>query len=293
MSPMTSTFPVPDPFELARRAAAVLAERTGRARHDLFVVLGSGWAHVAELLPAGTDVPMTELPGFPAPSAAGHGGAFRSLEVDGLRVLLALGRVHLYEGHDPQAVAHGVRTAWAAGCATAILTNAAGILNVDWPLGRPIVISDHINLTGTSPLTGPNPTPPLPGRFADMSAAYTPALRALAHQVEPSLPEGVYVGFRGPQFETPAEVRMAGLLGGSLVGMSTVLEAIAASHLHMQVLGLSLATNLAAGLSPVPLDGDHVLAVARDNAPWVADLLARIIRAIAGERVAQSQQAQQ
>jgi purine-nucleoside phosphorylase len=278
---MTSTFPVPDPFEVARRAAAVLAERTGCSQHDLFVVLGSGWAHVAELLPSCIDVPMTHLPGFPEPSAAGHGGTFRSVEVGGIRVLLALGRVHLYEGHDPQAVAHGVRTAWAAGCRTVILTNAAGILNTAWPLGRPIVITDHINLTGTSPLTGPNPVPPLPGRFADMSAAYTPSLRALAHRVEPSLPDGVYVGFRGPQFETPAEVRMAGLLGGSLVGMSTVLEAIAASHLHMEVLGLSLATNLAAGLSPVPLDGDHVLAVARENAPWVGDLLQRIIEAIA------------
>ena len=290
---MSSTFPVPDPFELARRAAAVLAEQTGRAQHDLFVVLGSGWAQVAELLPGGIDVAMAQLPGFPEPSAAGHGGVFRSLDVGGLRVLLALGRVHLYEGHDPQAVAHGVRMAWAAGCGTVILTNAAGILNPDWPLGRPIVISDHINLTGVSPLTGPNPAPPLPGRFADMSAAYTPELRALVHRVEPSLPEAVYVGFRGPQFETPAEVRMAGLLGGSLVGMSTVLEAIAASHLHMRILGLSLATNLAAGLSAVPLDGDHVLAVARENAPWVADLLARIIHELATEHNQQAQQAPQ
>jgi purine-nucleoside phosphorylase len=279
---MTSPTP-PDPFELARRAAGVLAERTGRAQHNLFVVLGSGWAHVADLLPMGVDVAMTDVPGFPAPSALGHGGNFRSLEVDGLRVLLALGRAHLYEGHDAFTVAHGVRTAWATGCHTAILTNAAGILNPAWPLGRPIVISDHLNFTGVSPLTGPNPAPPLPGRFADMSAAYTPSLRELAHRVEPSLPEGVYVGFRGPQFETPAEVRMAGLLGGSLVGMSTVIETIAASHLHMRVLGLSLATNLAAGLSPVPLDGDHVVAVARENAPWVGDLLRRIISAIAAE----------
>ena len=283
---MSSVSPDPvagpgDPFIVAGDAAQELARHTGRPNHDLFVVLGSGWAHVAELLPQGIDVPMTQLPGFPEPSAAGHGGTFRSVEVGGIRVLLALGRVHLYEGHDPQAVVHGVRTAWAVGCRTAILTNAAGILNPAWPLGRPVVISDHINLTGTSPLTGPNPLPPLPGRFADMSAAYTPSLRELAHRVEPSLPDGIYVGFRGPQFETPAEVRMAGLLGGSLVGMSTVLEAIAASHLHMEVLGLSLATNLAAGLSPVPLDGDHVLAVARDNAPWVGDLLRRIIEAIA------------
>lgn len=273
----------PDPFALARQAGEQLAERTGTEQHDLFVVLGSGWAHVAHLLPAGTDVAMVDLPGFPAPSAAGHGGSFRSLEIDGLRVLLALGRVHLYEGHDPNVVAHGVRTAWAAGCSTVILTNAAGILHREWPLGRPIVISDHLNLTGTSPLTGLNPQAPLQGRFADMSAPYTPALRALAHTVEPSMPEAVYAGFRGPQFETPAEVRMAGILGAGLVGMSTVTEAIAASHLRMRILGLSLATNLAAGISPEPLDGEHVLGVARANAEWVGDLLYRIIRAIAAQ----------
>ena len=275
--------PDADPFEVAERAAETLAQRTGAPHHDLFVVLGSGWAHVASLLPEGTDVPMVDLPGFPAPSAAGHGGSFRSLEVDGMRVLLALGRVHLYEGHNPNVVAHGVRTAWASGCRTVILTNAAGILQREWPLGRPIIITDHLNLTGTSPLTGLNPVPPLQGRFADMSAAYTPSLRALARRIEPSLPEAVYAGFRGPQFETPAEVRMAGILGASLVGMSTVTEAIAASHLRMRILGLSLATNLAAGISPEPLDGDHVLAVARANADWVGDLLNRIIRAIAAE----------
>lgn len=275
--------PDADPFEVAERAAETLARRTGAPHHDLFVVLGSGWAHVAHLLPGGTDVAMVDLPGFPAPSAAGHGGMFRSLEVDGLRVLLALGRVHLYEGHHPNVVAHGVRTAWAAGCSTVILTNAAGILQREWPLGRPIIITDHLNLTGTSPLTGLNPAPPLQGRFADMSAAYTPSLRALARRIEPSMPEAVYAGFRGPQFETPAEVRMAGILGASLVGMSTVTEAIAASHLRMRILGLSLATNLAAGISPEPLDGEHVLAVARANADWVGDLLHRIIRAIAAE----------
>lgn len=284
-NPATNTDPgTPDPFDIARTAAGVLAGRTGRTTHDLFVVLGSGWAHVAELLPSGIDVPMTDLPGFPAPSAAGHGGHLRSLEANGLRVLLALGRVHLYEGHPAHVVAHGVRTAHAAGCSTVILTNAAGIIDPSWPLGRPIIITDHINLTGTSPLEGLNPQPPLQGRFADMSSAYTPALRALARRVEPSLPEGVYMGVRGPQFETPAEINMGRILGATLVGMSTVTEAIAASHLRMRILGLSLATNLAAGLSTEPLDGDHIVAVARENAPWVADLLLRLITAIAAEQ---------
>lgn len=281
---MSSSFVPNQAFTLAAESARVLAERTGRPTHDLFVVLGSGWAHVADLLPDGIDVPMTDLPGFPAPSALGHGGVLRSLEVDGLRVLLALGRVHLYEGHSGATVAHPVRTAWYAGCRTVILTNAAGILNAEWPLGRPVVLRDHINLTGESPLTGAEPAAPLPGRFADMTETYTPALRDLVHRLEPSLPEGVYCGFRGPQFETPAEIRMAHVIGGSVVGMSTVNEAIAASHLRMRVLGLSLATNLAAGMSGERLDGEDVIAVAKANAPWVADLLARIIRALAAER---------
>jgi purine-nucleoside phosphorylase len=273
-----------DPFGAASMAAAQLAERTGRASHDLYVVLGSGWAHVAELLPSGIDVPMVDLHGFPAPSALGHGGVFRSLEIDGLVVLLALGRIHLYEGHRPSVVAHGVRTAAAAGCRRVIVTNAAGTLQPQWPLGRAVLISDQINNTGVSPLTGPNPPAGYPGRFADMSAAYTPALRELARRVDPSLPEGVYIGFHGPEFETPAEIRAARTMGADLVGMSTVLEVIAASHLGLEVLGLSLATNLAAGLGEGRLDGDHVVAVAKANAPAVAALLHAIVREMAAQR---------
>ena len=272
-----------NPWAVAERAAADLARATGVDRHDVYVVLGSGWAHVASLLPAGVEVPMVDLPGFPAPSAAGHGGTLRSLVLNGRRVLLALGRVHLYEGHAPATVAHGIRTAHAAGCRIAVLTNAAGTLVREWRLGRPVVISDHLNMTGVSPLTGPNPPAPLPGRFADMTSAYSPRLRALVHEVEPGLPEGVYVGFHGPEFETPAEIRAAKVWGGDLAGMSTVLETIAASHLGMEVLGLSLATNLAAGMGPERLDGDHVLAVALEHAPAVGDLLRRILERITAD----------
>ena len=266
-----------DPWRLAAEAAAQLAERTGAARHDIYVVLGSGWAYVSELLPNGIDIPMVELAGFPAPSAHGHGGSLRSIALGDRRVLLALGRVHLYEGHSGATVAHGVRTAAAAGCSVVILTNAAGVLRHDWPLGRPAIIADQINFTGHSPLTGANPPEGFPGRFADMTETYTPRLRAVARDVEPTLPEGVYVGFHGPEFETPAEIRMARGWGADLVGMSTVLEAIAASHLGLEVLGLSMATNLAAGMGEGRLDGAHVVAVAKANAPFVGDLLNRIL----------------
>lgn len=267
----------PTPWSLATDAAHALATHSGVLHHDVFVVLGSGWSHVASLLPDGVEVPMTDLPGFPEPSAAGHGGTFRSLDLNGRRVLLALGRVHLYEGHPPATVAHGVRTAVAAGCKVVVLTNAAGCLHREWPLGRPVVLSDQINFSGVSPLTGPNPPEGLPGRFGDMTSTYTPRLRALVHEVEPGLPEGVYMGFHGPEFETPAEIRAAGIWGADMVGMSTVLEAIAASHLGAEVLGLSLATNLAAGMGHERLDGEHVLRVAKENAPYVGDLLRRIL----------------
>jgi len=272
-----------DPFALAGRAAALLATRTGVARHDLFVVLGSGWAHVAELLPPGAEVPMLELPGFPGPSVPGHGGVLRSVAIGGQRLLLALGRVHLYEGHGPATVVHAVRTAAAAGCHTVVLTNAAGSLHPDWPLGRPVVIRDHINLTGLSPLTGPSPPAGYPDRFADMGGIYTAGLRAMVHDLEPGLEEGVYLGLHGPQFETPAEIRAAGVLGADLVGMSTVLEAIAARHLGLGVLGLALPTNLAAGLGSGPLDLEDVLAVGEASAPEVGDLLRRVVERLADQ----------
>jgi purine-nucleoside phosphorylase len=266
----------PEPFEPFARAAAAaheLAERTGRATHDVAVVLGSGWGRAAAELGPGVDVAVADLPGFPPPSAAGHGAAVRSVEVAGRGVLVFLGRVHLYEGHEPAVVAHGVRTAAAAGCHTVVLTNAAGSLHREWPIGQPVLIADQINRTGRSPLTGPPPPAPFASRFVDLSDLYSRRLRALAHTVDPSLPEGVYVGFHGPEFETPAEIRMAATIGGDLVGMSTVLEAVAARHAGLEVLGLSLATNLAAGISGVPIDGAHVIAAGEAAAERVGRLL--------------------
>jgi purine-nucleoside phosphorylase len=272
-----------EPYSLAARAAAELATLTGVERHDVFVALGSGWSHASDLLPGGVDVPMVALPGFAMPSVPGHGGSLRSLMIGQCRVLLALGRVHLYEGHGPTTVVHAVRTAAAAGCRTVVLTNAAGAIAADLEVGRPVVLRDQINMTGTSALAGPPPPAGYPARFADMTTIYSPPLRALALEVEPGLAEGVYIGFQGPEFETPAEIRAARVLGADLCGMSTVLEAIAAAHLGLGVLGLSLVTNRAAGLGEERLSLEHVLAVAEASGSYAADVLCRVITRLAVE----------
>ena len=269
----------PEPFGLATQAAAALASRTGVDLHDVAVVLGSGWSRAAAELGDGPTVALADLPGFPAPSAAGHGAAVRTIEVAGRHVLVFLGRVHLYEGHEPAVVAHAVRTAALAGCRTIVLTNGAGSLRRDWPIGQPVLIADHVNLTARSPLTGASPPAPFGSRFVDLTDLYSARLRAVARTVEPELPDGVYVGFHGPHFETPAEIRMAGTIGGDLVGMSTVLEAIAARHVGMEVLGLSLATNLAAGISDVPIDGADVIAAGDAAGERIGRLLAAILAA--------------
>jgi purine-nucleoside phosphorylase len=194
-----------------------------------------------------------------------------------MRVLALSGRVHLYEGHAPSTVVHGVRTAIAAGTRTVILTNACGDITEGLSVGQPVLISDHVNYTGVSPLTGPQPPEPYHSRFTDLTDAYSPRLRALVHEIEPGIPEGVYMGFHGPEYETPAEVRMARTLGADLVGMSTVLETIAARHLRVEVLGLSLVTNLAAGLAAEEITGDHVIEVAHAASTRIGPLLRETI----------------
>jgi purine-nucleoside phosphorylase len=257
----------------ADAAAATIAERTGVARHEVAVVLGSGWRPAADALGApDIEIPMAELPGFLAPTAVGHGGTVRSVTVGEHRTLVFLGRTHGYEGHGVQRVAHGVRTAVAAGCGTVILTNAAGGIRAGLSVGQPVLISDHLNLTAKSPLVGAN--------FVDLTDLYSARLRAIARQIDPSLVEGVYAGLPGPHFETPAEIRMLRTLGADLVGMSTVLEAIAAKAGGAEVVGVSLVTNLAAGLSGAPLDGAEVieagLAAAARMGALLAELVARI-----------------
>jgi purine-nucleoside phosphorylase len=185
--------------------------------------------------------------------------------------------VHLYEGHRPQTVVHGVRTAIAAGCRTVVLTNAAGGIRPEYEVGQPVLISDHINLTGRSPLTGPPPPDKYPGRFTDLTDLYARRLRELAKQADPTLAEGVYAALPGPHYETPAEIRMLAAAGADLVGMSTALEAIAARHLGAEVLGISLVTNPAAGLSPAPLDHSEVVRAAAASATRIGRLLAALL----------------
>ena len=267
-----------DPYARAAEAAQALAERTGVARHDVVVVLGSGWRPAADQLGDATCAfAAAELPGFHAPTVEGHGGELRSVDVDGRRVLVALGRVHAYEGHDLADVVHAVRTAVAAGCGTVVLTNAAGGLGEGMSIGQPVLISDHLNLTGSSPLTGPAPDASVGPRFPDMTDLYSARLRAMARELEPSLVEGVYAGMNGTQYETPAEIRMLQTLGADLVGMSTVHEAVAARHMGAEVLAVSLVTNLAAGLGD-SLDHEDVLAVAATSADAMGSLLARLVR---------------
>ena len=266
------------PFETAATAASVLRERLGS--HDVVLVLGSGWADVAGAL--GTvraSVSMAELPGFPAPAVRGHSGQAISVDASGVPLLVLAGRSHLYEGNGPETVVHGVRTAVLAGCRTVLLTNAAGSLVVEHGPGTPVVISDQLNLTGTTPMIGPEPPSDVPSRFCDVTNLYSPRLRDAARAAVPGIPEGVYAGLLGGCYETPAEIKMLGRMGADLVGMSTVLEAIAASHLGAEVFGVSLVTNLAAGLSATALDHEDVLATGKQSAARLGGLLRAVVAA--------------
>ncbi|MBB1243995.1 purine-nucleoside phosphorylase [Streptomyces durbertensis] len=259
-----------DPHRAADAAAARLRELTGAQTHDVALVMGSGWVPAAEALGAPEqEFPVTELPGFPPPAVAGHAGKIRSYRIGDKRALVFLGRTHYYEGRGVAAVAHGVRTAVAAGCKTVVLTNGCGGLREGMRPGQPVLISDHLNLTAASPIVGAN--------FVDLTDLYSPRLRALCQEIDPTLEEGVYVQFPGPHYETPAEIHMTRVLGGDLVGMSTVLEAIAARESGAEVLGISLVTNLAAGMTGEPLNHEEVLQAGRDSAARMGSLLAQVL----------------
>ena len=257
-----------DPYPLATEAATALAAMTGVARHDAVVVLGSGWTDAASAL--GTlvaDRPLTDLPGFLAPTAEGHAGRVHSYDLSGTRVLAFLGRTHLYEGHGADAVTHPIRTAAAAGCQIAVLTNANGSLQPHWKTGTGVLISDHLNLSGVSPLVGP--------RFVDLTDAWSPRFREWAIDVDPALVEGVYAIMSGPQYQSLAETAMLRTLGADVVGMSTVLEAIAARELGVELLGLSVVTTRE-GTGEV-IDPDEVVAVAAAAAAKLGAVVAAVI----------------
>lgn len=261
-----------DPFVLAQDAADAIKQHSGVEKYDIALVLGSGWGGAADIIGETIDeLPAQDVPGFSAPAVMGHTATMRTIRVAGSgKIALVLGsRTHFYEGKGVRAVAHGMRTAAALGCTQVVLTNGCGGLNVEWKPGQVVLISDHINLTAESPLEG--------ATFVDLTDLYSPRLRTLARSVDPSLPEGVYVQFRGPHYETPAEVNMAKVIGGDLVGMSTTLEAIAARESGLEILGLSLMTNLAAGISPDPLSHEEVIEIGHEAAPRIAKLLADVV----------------
>lgn len=278
-----STEQVPDlddptisPDDVARAAAGTLLQGAGIDRYDIALVLGSGWGQAADLLGEQVaEVAAHEVPGFTASGVPGHAGTLRTLVYSDsqgqTRHALVLGaRTHYYENKGVRRVAHGVRTAAAAGASTVVLTNGCGGLRPGWAPGTPVLISDHLNLTADSPIEG--------ATFVDLTDLYSARLRSVAREVDPGLDEGVYVQFRGPHYETPAEVQMAARLGGDLVGMSTALEAIAARAAGLEVLGVSLVTNLAAGISAVPLSHAEVIEAGQAAGPRISRLLADIVR---------------
>ncbi|MEU6996959.1 purine-nucleoside phosphorylase [Nonomuraea sp. NPDC046570] len=261
-----------NPYTLAEDAAAALKAATGLDSFDVALVMGSGWVPAADAIgETVAEVPLTDLPGFAPPAVAGHGGKVRVVRTgSGRAALIFLGRTHLYEGRSPDEVVHGIRTAAKAGVRSVVLTNAAGGLRPETQnVGDPVLISDHINKTGANPITGTT--------FLDLTEVYSKRLRALVKEIDPSLAEGVYVAFRGPTYETPAEIRMLRTLGGDMIGMSTVLEAIAAREAGLEVLGISLVTNPGAGLADEPLNHEEVLEVGRATAARMGVLLAQVV----------------
>jgi purine-nucleoside phosphorylase len=258
---------------LAEEASAVIAQRTGVASHDVAIILGSGWRPTADVIGAAeTEIPLSDLPGFAPPAVEGHGGSVRSLTIGDRRVLMFLGRTHYYESRDIEAVVHNVHVAHAAGGHGLVLTNSCGGIRAGLVPPQPVLISDYVNPSGLTPLRG--------GDFVDMTDAFSPRLRALAKDIDPTLEEGVYGLHRGPQYETPAEIRMLRTMGADLAGMSTVPECIQARAYGMEVLGISLVTNVAAGLAGATLDHQEVIRRGAEAATRVGELIKAVLGSV-------------
>jgi purine-nucleoside phosphorylase len=249
-------------------------------RPRVAVVLGSGLGAFADTLESPTVIPYSEIPGWPPSTAAGHAGKLVVGAIDGLPVAVLAGRVHLYEGYTAQQVVYGIRMVASFGIESIVLTNAAGGVNPSYGPGQLVLISDHINLLGQNPLTGPNDDA-LGPRFPDMSEAYSKRFRQIAREAAGEmgldLQAGVYAAVPGPSYETPAEIRYLRAIGADLVGMSTVLETIAANHMSMKVLGISCVTNYAAGVTDQKLDHKEVLEVGERVKDTMVELLRRVL----------------
>ena len=263
-----------DPLACATAAAQEIITRTGVASHDVALVMGSGWVSAVDALgrPA-YECNAEELTGFLPPTVEGHSGKVRSyvIEADGkkIRALVFLGRTHLYEGKGVEPVVHSVRAAVKAGCKIIILTNASGAINTKFSVGQPVLIRDHISLTAVSPLSG--------AVFVDLTDLYSKRIREIVMREDSTLDQGVYVHWRGPTYETPAEIHMMRAMGGDLVGMSTVPEAIAAHALGAEILGISLVTNAAAGVTGEKLNHEEVIAAGKAAADRMGALLKGVI----------------
>ena len=263
-----------DPLATADLAAADIARRTGISHHDIALVMGSGWVIAVDALGTPThEFDAHEVPGFLPPAVEGHSGKIRSYAIKGdhgtINALVFLGRTHLYEGKGIEPVVHSARTAVKAGCKVVILTNACGGINKEYRVGQPVLIRDHISMTATSPLIG--------AHFVDLTDLYSKRIRAIVKAEDSSLQEGVYVHWRGPTYETPAEILMMRTMGADLVGMSTVPEAIAAHALGAEVLGISLVTNAAAGVTGEKLNHEEVIAAGKAAADRMGALLKGVI----------------
>lgn len=259
-----------DPLGTAQLAAKEISRLTGVEKHDIGLVMGSGWVGALDALGHPThEFNADDVVGFLPPTVAGHSGKIRSYLIGDIRALVFLGRTHLYEGKGIEPVVHGVRAAVNAGCKVIVITNACGGINTAFKVGQPVLIRDHISLTATSPLIG--------AHFVDLTDLYSKRLRAIVKSADATLEEGVYVHWRGPTYETPAEILMMRTIGADLVGMSTVPEAIAAHALGAEVLAISLVTNAAAGVTGEKLNHEEVIAAGKAAANRMGALLKGVI----------------